>query len=573
MIFKELTNRLLSLAVVTSVAWAASATTYTVDPAEGDVSSLDRIILTFDGSVEELSYNTVVSDGISNYRCMTAAVGDTYVVTLSESLADGRYNVTIPASTISVAGEAFDQTIMLTYDLTQPEREVTVSVNPEPGKIAWLGNVTVTLEGARQASYEPVSTETTAKLAHDGEYIRIFSDAMVAGNRVTFAVRPTITSGGEYTLSIPDATILADGKPVGPLSFTYILPDFDCTVTPAPGELEDLGTVCFAFAPSAKVAEVQYSTVTVIRDGEPVRYITSARDNKFNITLIDPAIAGEYVVTVPAGTLTVDGALCDRELTATYQISGVAPGYSLEIEPADGSTIYDMQHFVLTFDGIERVTATVNSTDSAPYLTDAQGYREATVSAVSVEGNALELSLAEPITKPGVYTLNVPSAAYLLEGARADDITATYTLVEKRYVVNPSEETVLYNLNTVEILFYGVSDVAVTTPDATVPVVNAEADEVSVMQLQGSRGILELIPDTELATPGRYMLFVPGNLYKLDGVPGYDIVLRYTLFGTADVGVTVADMELEIYDLNGVRMKYKPCTGLYIINGRKVYIR
>ena len=573
MILRKLNKQLFLTAVAWVAAGTLSASAYNVEPAEGDVSSLARITLTFDAPVGELSYNTMVSDAYENYRCMTAVTGDKYIITIGEELPDGVYTVSIPAATISVGGVPFDEAITLTYNLTAPERDVTVNVNPAPGKITWLGNVTVTLDGARLASYEPQSTEMSAKLSHDGEYISIFSNALVAGNRVTFAVRPTITSGGEYTLTIPDGSILADGKPVGALSYTYILPFFDCTVTPPQGEIEDLGTVCFAFEPGTEVAEQQYSTVTVTRDGTPVRYLTSVSGNKFNVTLIDNTIAGEYVVTVPAGTLTVDGSICDRDLSATYQVSGVAPGYTLEIMPAAGSTVYDMQHFMITFDGVDSVTATVDSSDSAPYLTDAQGYRVATCTDVTTSGNTLELSLTEPMTQAGVYTLHVPSKAYLLEGARADDIDATYTLVDKNYVTHPSEDNLLYKLDNVEILFYGVSLGELTDPDATLPVVDDNAHEVAVMRLEATHGMLELIADNEIDRSGRFTVFVPGDLYTLDGVPGYDIMLQYTLLGTADVGVTVSDIEMEIYDLRGVRMKYRPCAGLYVVNGRKVYIR
>lgn len=339
---------------------------YTVDPAEGEISKLQFVTLTFP-SIDELEINSESSitykrgDG-SNIRGVDVSVNENALefVFGAEQTDKGTYTITIPAETLAgYAGLTDDgyswmgdnpEDIVLTYTIGGSSEgfDWSYMIDPEPGVVTELGDITL---------YFPELfiidvNSNKVKFTHDGEVVsgceKYFSedewDAMIS---IIMPNSEALTEPGEYKLTIEPGGIMTanedysmDEENEEPFEFVWTIetPGVDFAYTAsltdeAPLSYFDELTLTFD-----KLEKVEYTgegvTVKFNDEGADVDVKTDA--NKLTLTLKEALnfVNGTVVVNIAEGCIngTADGVTAANAtaIELTYEL--VKPvGFSLEL--------------------------------------------------------------------------------------------------------------------------------------------------------------------------------------------------------------------------------------------------
>lgn len=303
-----------------------------------------------------------------------------------------------------------------------------------------------------------------------------------------------ITAAGEYYPNIPSGAIynskydatkedlgLEDGAGYNPyisLSY-YILADVSSTtiasISPAP--YEGWGSTSLNSLPSEVVIEFEgnvkevvnaygmmgmWSTRSTEIPEDAIALEAKLEDNKVVVTIPAEVIAsvtmGNFDIVVnavgedgkPIGSASNPYA---ENISFTYYVE-----QSLQVtasEPADGSTVKELNTVTLTFD---RELAEYDSWADAPCLLNAEDDSKVADFAYELSGNQLILTLAEPVTTTGSYCVYVPDWA-LSSADYVGNTTPIYLFVDvdPNYVdelsivsATPENGATVENLTTVE---------------------------------------------------------------------------------------------------------------------------
>lgn len=506
------------------------------------------------------------------------------IISPEQEIASGNYQLVFGAGCYSLDGTAGEE---LTFDYTI--QAVNPTFAPKAAEVTELTKIIVGFPGFTEVK-EFTEANAVAKLinAKTGEFASTLISSVV-DNTVEFIVKDqeALVAGQSYTLTIDPYYFELDGQIYNKgISQTWFympeLPEFGDEVTPADGsKFTQLSvvTVKFAAPEGAEAVTVtlnELSTLTapyITVDGERMGTAQKVDLNEGLLTLDFGQFseAGEAVVTIPGALYNING-IPGIDLTYNYTIADVKYSISPKAnEITEG-----------TFDGLTFTFAEGAEVKELAYEVRIYNLAgEAIRCLTSVESNVYTIKAIDELAA-GIYTFVIPANTLSVDGVVINnDITITkmYTpdVLEAEYTAEPASGSTIA----------AITNITVTFADDAVVAINSEATTLAIMpKLIDNEGWESFLPgfnaegnkltidcsDYPYTAPGSATVVFQGTGYTLNGKPGFDIMLTYTIDPESGIAnVTVAN-GADIYTVSGVKVA-KAVRGINIINGQKVIVK
>ena len=287
----------------------------TVNPAEGDVESLQNFTVSFPQYVGEINYGSkaVLTNNTtgSTYEAEMYDVGFNVLVYFPNEIYEaGEYTLKIPAG--SVIFYTMDETVReLNFNYTIADHGQAlydqITINPAEGHVQSLRDFIITfpelVNGIAPGSEATLTNTTTGAT---------YQAAMGAyGYDVTVNFGQDITADGRYVLSIPAASVITNsfGNNMHELRFNYTIATGDmpsCTINPPEGELYRLQNFTIDYEPDVIVDENALAILS--NDDTGTAYecnFIEIGGNAFIYMNYPLDIVGHYTLHVPAGSIEV----------------------------------------------------------------------------------------------------------------------------------------------------------------------------------------------------------------------------------------------------------------------------
>ena len=287
----------------------------TVDPAEGDVESLQNFTISFPQYVGEINYGSkaVLTNNTtgSTFEAEMYDVGFNVLVYFPNEIYEaGDYTLKIPAG--SVIFYTMDETVReLNFNYTIADHGQAlydqITINPAEGHVQSLRDFIITfpelVNGIAPGSEATLTNTTTGAT---------YQAAMGAyGYDVTVNFGQDITADGRYVLSIPAASVITNsfGNNMHELRFNYTIATGDmpsCTINPPEGELYRLQNFTIDYEPDVIVDENALAILS--NDDTGTAYecnFIEIGGNAFIYMNYPLDIVGHYTLHVPAGSIEV----------------------------------------------------------------------------------------------------------------------------------------------------------------------------------------------------------------------------------------------------------------------------
>lgn len=535
----------------TAMAQEAQLPAFTASPEEGVVESLKRIELIFaEGSVvtenDTVVNTTTLADSLRNKRVIPSVDANKYIVDVIEELPNATYTLTVPANTFLVDGVAYSDSIRLEYQLLEPAFDKW-TVSPEPGIVNELNEITVKFT---IGTVTEVGFGTTLNDGTRGYRL----GTGILHNDYVITVREDLPDGS-YTLTIPAGTLALDGEPFDEeISFAYELVDgtpANFTVTPEQGVVDSLTEVVLTFPDATTVTEVGYNT-SLIGAGEAadlLRVRPSVEGNTYKIEVVETPAPGEYILTIPAGTLAFDSVVYNKSIVLKYEVAEVLPAYT--INPA-GPVVEELTEIKVTFPGAQVIK-------ELAYDTQLIGDEVVPVR-LSVEGDSYIVTVkpeyVDGVPQPlaeGFYALSIPANTLEIDGVvYTKAIVANYQLQAAPnafYSVNPANDSMVETLDEIVLTFDGATEI---TEDFNYAVVLTDYKEGFRVSTAVDGNQFKITPVEQLPA-GPVQITIPAGALVIDGVPtNREIVLGYTITGVVLPDYTISPAGGEVPNLNKV---------------------
>lgn len=430
----------------------------TVSPETGVVTALDNVAFTFNGvsQLTEVTYSGVsfVNGDGQAVRYTTSVDGNVFYVKPIDALTPGDYNVTVAAGTLSADGFSYDQELTAAYTLTVPAPEYEAVASPANGaSLITLDRVEITFNGLEMVASIVESTPQAPYVALNGNRVYTIMNILCEGNVMTLTLPEALTEAGTYTVVVPGSGYTPDGVNYGrDLEFTYHIKGLDYNVTPE-GEVSKLEAITLTFNGVTAVSEVGYNVMLVnTMTNCPVRVKTSVSGNTYTVTAIDPVTtAGSYELTIPANTVALDGVVLGADIVEYFYVVPEEANFTVSANPAEGD-VTALQTIEVTLEGAENVVIAELNSETAPYLTDAEGNRRATFTNVSAKNNVMTIGMYGEYKEAGAVKVIIPAATYTVNGIEAREIVLNYNITDEASV-----DSVIADAQLAPVRVYNVS--------------------------------------------------------------------------------------------------------------------
>lgn len=577
-----------------------------------------------DGTAGNAKYPTVIAIngqqlGISNNYGKAGGLIAGY-----NDVSDQGNNCGIYATTLTPSTES----LLALAGAVEAPVYLPASIVPASGEVTSLKTFTFTL----QEPYDMTGSVwlTTAKLLNSkGEEIAEASMGYDYNQTVTFTLPEEITKGGTYTLVVPEKTfgnkqfsvysadcgISKGGTWNAEMRLTYTIPMPPAnslayaTLTP---ENESTLTKGLETATLTYGEELGYADGTPINvlnaAGEPVATATLAvsteNASEAVLTLSEKLTEnGTYTITVPEGYIynslydaeaddkgVAEGATFNPAFTLTYTVDYKAPLTPTSVTPAAGETVSSFTAATFTFD-------TDINYDSEKTVSIYNRSHDTYTATVTVEGNTATISVAEPITQTGYYTIEVPASTFTTEEGRSNDVITTSFIVQapansfEYESVSPANGTTVASLGSIT-LTYSENVNGTIINESPIEVTDAEGNTVTTATLSTDMSIWNIVHITlasEIKTNGTYTLTIPeefiGNEAYIGSQPDKGAGLggkynpAFTLTYTVDSTLGIDTLTIDnaagktVYSINGRKVSGKLQRGTYIIDGQKRFVK
>ncbi|MBQ2399062.1 MAG: hypothetical protein II308_03205, partial [Muribaculaceae bacterium] len=441
-----------------------------------------------------------------------------------------------------------------------------------------------------------------------------------------------VTEEGVYTLKVPAGAMreygwgVANPKLCPAMELTYTVsnaePQYTIAVTPAPSEnasLKDLAQFTVTFDGVQKIdfsTEAWYAYVQRLDEsGNPVEDFgtecVKISDVAYTATLTStPTELGTYRLTIPEGAIIVldNEGVSGPNKEATFDYVVTESGYGalpISISPASGSTVKELSTIVFEFSAADYPNTMDYDSSKSPVLYNEAG-EEVAIGHMGFADAATYMSLyvtfEAPITEEGVYTLEVPAGAMREYGwgiaypKECPAMTLTYTIgnVDPQYTITvtpaPSDNVALESISEFTVTFEGVQKIDFSTEAwyAYVQLLDASGNPIQNFGAECEKISEVAYKATLMDTPtelGTYRLTIPENaIIVLDNAgvsgPNKEATFDYNVTYVSVEDILADATEFNVYNINGVCLltnakaedlkQLEP--GIYIINGRKVFI-
>ena len=334
----------------------------TIDPAEGNVESLQHFTITFPMEVDCLAPDvmgmlTNTTTGMT-YDAAMSSLDDKVYVDIAEAVTTpGRYTLTIPVGAVII--EALDDMVHeLNFDYTITGGEMPdFTINPPEGEVHLLQYFTI-------AYGEPVVVDEDAhSILTNDETGEAFECNMleIGGNAVIYKEYP-LSVVGSYTLTVPanSISIESSGQTNPEMIFHYTLTEKETYVPPVI-ERQPEGNLRLYMRTGGVVSEVEVGEdpddedpyVIIYEEQSGALSLVFASDNK---VYIQHPVSTSYYDGWIEGTLSEDGK------TITVPMGQyIAYAKSLEMAVQVAMFTYNDSLDTYTYDeAIEELTYTIN---------------------------------------------------------------------------------------------------------------------------------------------------------------------------------------------------------------------
>ena len=306
---------------------------------------------------------------------------------------------------------------------------------------------------------------------------------------------------------------------------------------------------------------------------------------------VDPGgqTAADGSVTGSNGIAANAGYILDATLEVT-EPSPLAPLTPTSVTPAAGETVSSFTAATLTFD------TDINYDSEKTVSIYDRSYNTYTAT-VTVEGNTATISVAEPITQTGYYTIEVPAGTFTTEEGRSNDVITTSFIVQapansfEYESVSPANGTTVASLSSIT-LTYSENVNGTIINESPIEVTDAEGNTVTTATLSTDMSIWNIVHITlasEIKTNGTYTLTIPeefiGNEAYIGSQPDkgaglggkYNpaFTLTYTVDSTLGIDTLMIDDAAgkTVYSIDGRKVSGKLQRGTYIIDGQKRFVK
>ena len=299
--------------------------------------------------------------------------------------------------------------------------------------------------------------------------------------------------------------------------------------------------------------------------------------------------AADGTVTSSNGIAANGGYILDATLEVT-EPSPLAPLTPTSVTPAAGETVSSFTAATLTFD------TDINYDSEKTVSIYDRSYNTYTAT-VTVEGNTATISVAEPITQTGYYTIEVPASTFTTEEGRSNDVITTSFIVQapansfEYESVSPANGTTVASLSSIT-LTYSENVNGTIINESPIEVTDAEGNTVTTATLSTDMSIWNIVHITlasEIKTNGTYTLTIPeefiGNEAYIGSQPDKGAGLSgkynpaFTLTYTVDSTLGIDTLTIDnaagktVYSIDGRKVSGKLQRGTYIIDGQKRFVK
>ena len=324
---------------------------------------------------------------------------------------------------------------------------------------SWFDNITI-LDKTRNVVAKSVSVTSVIPEGEEGNWDYIVKEVVVSFNN-------EITENGTYTVVVPEGMFNLDLSAQGfntknnrEATFNITvdngdnpMPSINVSIDPVPGEVASLKDFDLIFNDANEAGWGDGFPTLTYPDGTVVKIKNQNIGTEWNeLTLsLDEEITapGEYILTLPAASVNLDGTPTDKDYSFTYTIAE-ADNEKYTITPEVGN-VTSLQTIDVIFDSHSEISFGIGN----PSLTDAAGKSYNVTEEFGPDWdiyNWARFTIAEEITAEGTYTLTLPAGHINYEDGNSNvkDIKFTWTIGNATAISNifAAEGNVeIYNAN------------------------------------------------------------------------------------------------------------------------------
>lgn len=589
---------------------------YTITPADGStVKSLDLISLAF-SKFSAMDYYTsfrwpdevVISNGNEERTCM---------VTLDEiSFETGNLTVSIVPTDGNYSEKPITEAGTWILNITEgevlyngapiPAIKATFNVDPNmpvyplspaPGKVSEsLSNITITFPTASVVEYNDTEITLTGK-----DFSLSTNTALRNNNPNEFTIQFPSTSleKGEYTLTIPAGSFTLDGETASEEVVAKYQYEPNWIITPASGsEISDVSEITLEF-PSAESVEFigeTYSVMFTNGYSYAVNLICTPVDGAehptFKFALPTEAQLpplGMISLRIDEGSFKVDGVVSGEMYTQYVYTQPISLDYVAD--PMSGTIVYDdYGYFYWTFIFGEQysVTKGTNYSDITVKIND--NVLDKNDYFVEVQSNMILMGVINPdVTEEGILSVSLGAGAFNVSGVASPAIEHNWNIVapkEYKYTITPDPSSDVADLSKITLSFPEAKNAELFNKGFIELTLNYDyRAQFTVNKIEDAEvPTFEIIIENAPTQNGIYNFKVRSGAFTLDGAhQSPQINVNYTFDENAGItnietddtqNITVVTLDGKVIMHNASRSDIKNLsTGLYIINGKKVYIK
>ena len=324
---------------------------------------------------------------------------------------------------------------------------------------SWFDNITI-LDKTRNVVAKSVDVTSVIPEGEEGNWDYIVKEVVVSFNN-------EITENGTYTVVVPEGMFNLDLSAQGfntknnrEATFNITvdngdnpMPSINVSIDPVPGEVASLKNFDLIFNDANEAGWGDGFPTLTYPDGTVVKIKNQDIGTAWNeLTLsLDEEITapGEYILTLPAASVYLDGTPTDKDYSFTYTIAE-ADNEKYTVTPEEGN-VTSLQTIDVIFDSHSEISFGSGN----PSLTDAAGNSYTVNEGWGPDWDILNwatFTIAEEITAEGTYTLTLPAGHINYEDGSSNvkDIKFTWTIGNATAISNifAAEGNVeIYNAN------------------------------------------------------------------------------------------------------------------------------
>ena len=324
---------------------------------------------------------------------------------------------------------------------------------------SWFDNITI-LDKTRNVVATSVKVTNVIPEGEEDNWDYIVKEVVVSFNN-------EITENGTYTVVVPEGMFNLDLTAQGfntksnrEATFNLTvdngdnpMPSINVSINPVPGEVASLKDFDLIFNDANEAGWGDGFPTLTYPDGTVVKIKNQnfgKEPNELTLSMDEEITApGEYILTLPAASVYLDGTPTDKDYSFTYTIAE-ADNEKYTVTPEEGN-VTSLQTIDVIFDSHSEISFGSGN----PSLTDAAGNSYTVNEGWGPDWDILNwatFTIAEEITAEGTYTLTLPAGHINYEDGSSNvkDIKFTWTIGNATAISNifAAEGNVeIYNAN------------------------------------------------------------------------------------------------------------------------------